>query len=204
METALIIASSENSFVSVTELFRSFSGGVASHYHGLAAGSAYVYAHSGSEGRRIILERDFDIVIIISPLTDESGENLARQIAVSGVCQVILAVNSELYGEVSAVCEKDGVLTIAKPIDQDIFRQVLSLAKTMQVKLGKIQSENDSLKQKIDNIRIIDRAKNILISSCRMSEHEAHRHIEKVAMDTRSSKRSVSERIIHDYENGPE
>ena len=189
MDSALVITSTERSFAFIAGLLRAYT---------------VVHAHSCGEGRRILLEREFDFVIVSSPLPDESGENLARQIAVSEVSQVILAVNSEIYEQVSAVCEKNGVFTVANPIDADIFRQALSLSRTVRGRLAKVQDENESLKQKIDNIRIIDRAKNILIGSCKMSEHEAHRYIEKRAMDTRSSKRAISERIIHDYENGPE
>ncbi|MCL2044112.1 MAG: ANTAR domain-containing protein [Treponema sp.] len=191
MERALVITSTDKGFSDIAEMLRAHSV------------IDITYVRSGGEGRRLLLERLFDLVIISSPLSDETGENLARQIAVSGVSQVILAVKSDLYDSVSAACEKDSVLTIAKPINNDIFRQVLSIAKTMRTWLVKVRSENEDLKQKIDNIRIIDRAKSILISSTRMSEHEAHRHIEKMAMDTRTSKRKVSERIIHDYENGP-
>ena len=212
MESALIITSTEKSFVFIAELLCAHSNIVsaiktkdANSRAGIKTSSiSIVHAHSGGEGRRVLLERNFNFVIISAPLSDETGENLARQIAISEVSQVILAVNSELYGQVSAVCEKDGVLTVANPINREIFRQALSLAKTVQRRLARIQDENESLKQKIDNIRIIDRAKSILISSCRMSEHEAHRYIEKKAMDTRSSKRAISERIIYDYEYGAE
>jgi response regulator NasT len=37
-----------------------------------------------------------------------------------------------------------------------------------------------------------------------MSEQEAHRYIEKKAMDTRSKRKAVAERIIKDYENATE
>ena len=188
MESALIITSTEKDFVFITELLRA-------HFD-------IVSVYSCGDGRRKLIEKKFDFVIINAPLPDETGETLARQIAMSETSQVILAVKSEIYEEVSAICEKDGVLTISKPINKEIFRQGLSLAKTMRARFLKFQSENESLKQKIDNIRIIDRAKNILISSTRMSEHEVHRYIEKKAMDTRTSKRAVSERIIHDYEYG--
>ena len=192
MESALIITSTERSFAYIAELLRAHSA------------VNMVHVNSCSEGRRFLLERDFDFVVISVPLHDETGENLARQIAISGASQVILAVNSDIYEQVSSICEKDGVLTVTNPINKDLFRQILSFAKVIRWRLAKIKDENDDLKQKIDNIRIIDRAKNILISSCRMSEHEAHRHIEKTAMNTRTSKRAVSEKIIHDYENGPD
>ena len=190
METALIITSSEKAFASFAELLRTYSF------------FDTVHARSCSEGRRLLVDRSFEFVIIDLPLSDETGENMARQIAIAGASQVILAVPIEKYEQVSSVCEKDGVLTVASPINKEIFRQALGLARTLQGRLAKVQNENEQLKQKIDNIRIIDRAKNILIASCRMSEHEAHRHIEKMAMDTRTSKRAVSEKIIHDYEYG--
>ena len=190
MESALVITHKEKDFALIAELLRAFSD--------------IVHVCSGGEGRRILLERSFDFVIVNAPLPDESGENLARQIAISEVSQVILAVKSEIYDPVCDVCGKDGVLTISKPINKEIFRQALSLAKTISARLSFVKSENESLKQKIDNIRSIDRAKSILISFCRMSEHEAHRYIEKRAMDTRTSKYAVSEKIIHDYENGTE
>ena len=190
MESALIIASTEKGFSYIAEMLRAHSF------------LDIVHLHSCAEARRLLVERVFDFVIIVSPLRGETGENLARQIAISAASQVILAVNSEIYEQVSSVCEKDGVLTVATPINKEIFRQALSMARAVRGRLTKVQNENADLKNKIENIRIIDRAKNILISSCRMSEHEAHRHIEKMAMNKRISKREVSERIIHDYENG--
>ena len=190
MESALIITYTEKSAVSIAELLRAYSE------------FNIVHAHSAGKARRILLERDFDFVIINAPMPDETGENLARQIAIKELSQVILIVNSEIYEMVSAVCESDGILTISKPMDKEIFRQALSLAKSMHARLLKMQTENESIKQKIENIRIVDRAKSILISSCGMSEQEAHRYIEKKAMDTRTAKRAVSERIIHNYENG--
>ena len=52
------------------------------------------------------------------------------------------------------------------------------------------------LKKRIEDIRVVDRAKCILISSMNMSEKEAHRYIEKRAMDMRISRRAVAEEIL--------
>ena len=64
-----------------------------------------------------------------------------------------------------------------------------------------IQIENKKLLQKIEDIRIIDRAKCLLISYLNMSEPEAHKYIERQAMDMRITKRQVAEGIIKTYEN---
>ena len=64
-----------------------------------------------------------------------------------------------------------------------------------------MRAENAILKQKIEDKRVIDRAKLILVSYMSMSEKEAHRYIEKQAMDLRKTRRDVAEGILRTYEN---
>ena len=153
------------------------------------------------EARRLLLSREFDLAIVNAPLGDESGESLSRHIASNDMAQVILVVKSEFFDAVSAVCEEDGVLTVSKPVNRNVFWSALKFAGSTQKRLGRIQAENSRLKQKIEDIRIADRAKCLLISYLKMSEQEAHRHIEKQAMDLRLSKRAVAEGIIKTYEH---
>jgi len=156
---------------------------------------------SCESANKLILKQNFDLVIIDPPLLDESGESFSRYIAGKGISQVILTVKEESMDYVFAEYEKDGILTISKPIDKIGFRAALSIVKTIQSRVRRAQEENAQLKQKIEDIRIIDRAKCLLISYMKMSEQESHRYIEKQAMDMRSSKRSVAEEILKRYEN---
>ena len=189
MESVLIISHTEKSTAHFSEILT-------------AASINQITAKSScAEARRLLLERDFDLVLINAPLRDESGEKLARHIASSGLAQVILVVATEHYDAVSALCENDGVLTIAKPISKTIFWSALKLARAAHNRLSQMHVENSRLKQKIEDIRIIDRAKCILISYMNMSEKEAHRSIEKQAMDMRISKRAVAEGILKTYES---
>ena len=189
MESAVIVTSSEKSTAYFTEVLNA-----ASLTHITAAKSC-------GEARRVFLERDFDLIIINAPLRDESGEELARHIASKGAAQVILVVAGEHYDAVSAVCENDGILTISKPVSRAVFWSALMLARASQNRIMRMQSENRKLQQKIEDIRIADRAKSVLISCLNMSEQEAHRYIEKQAMDMRLSKRAVAEEILRTYEN---
>ena len=159
-----------------------------------------VSLQSCGQARRLLVERDFDLVIVNAPLRDESGEALARDIAGKGVSQVMLVVRSELFDAVSAVSEEAGVLTISKPINKTVFWSAFMFAKAAGNRIKRMQAENDRLKQKIEDIRIVDRAKCILISHMNMSEQEAHRYIEKQAMDMRSTKRVIAEGILKTYE----
>jgi response regulator NasT len=189
MESALLVSHSEKD----TVLFTGYLNAASIHQ--------VTSLQSCNSARRLIQKQDFDLIIIDSPLQDESGETFSRYAAARGVSQVILLVKSDSFDSVSAACEDDGVLTIAKPVDKSFLWSALSLAKSVQNRVKRIQAENTQLKRKIEDIRIIDRAKWILISSMKMSEQEAHRYIEKQAMDMRSSRRIIAENILKRYEN---
>ena len=189
MESALIITLSEKSVAYFNEMLGAVS-----------VGQIVVLSNCG-DARRLVLERDFDLVIINAPLRDETGESLARDIAMKGISQVIIVVGSEHFDAVCEVCENDGVLTISRPINRSVFWATLKLAKSAHSRILHMRAENNKLKQKIDDIRIIDRAKCILISYLNMNEQQAHRYIEKQAMDMRMSKRAIAEGILKTYES---
>ena len=155
---------------------------------------------SGGEARRTLLEKYFDLVLVNAPLKDESGESLSRYIACKEAAQVILVVKSEYFDAVSALCEDDGVLTISKPVNKAVFWSALSLVKAAHKRLKRAHSENAKLKQKIEDIRVIDRAKCVLISYMNLDEQKAHRFIEKQAMDMRTTKREIAEDILKTYD----
>jgi len=189
MESALIVSSSEKGTAFFTELLRAAS------LHQTTA------LPSCGEARRLLLERDFDLVIVNAPLRDETGERFARHVASRGLSQVILVVRGEHFDAVASVCEGDGVLTVAKPVSRAVFWSALSLVRSMGGQVRRVQAENARLKQKIEEMRTLDRAKCILISCLHMSEQEAHRYIEKQAMDMRCTKREIAEGVIKTYEN---
>lgn len=153
------------------------------------------------EARRLLVERDFDLCIVNAPLTDEFGVQFAIHTAMEGICQVIVLVKNELFDEVSSKVEDYGVLTVAKPMNRQVFWSALKLAGASFRKAVKLKNENEKLLQKMDDLRLVDRAKCILIQYLKMNEAEAHRYIEKQAMDMRMTKRQVAEGILKTYES---
>jgi response regulator NasT len=189
MEKVLIVSQSEKSVAFFTDLLNS------ANIHQVTV------INSCSQARRILLEQHFDLVLVNAPLKDESGENFSRYVASQNIAQVILVVKVEHFDAVSTVCEEDGVLVVAKPLNKSVFWSALSLVKSAQKRVARVNAENAKLKQKIEDIRIVDRAKWILVSHMQMSEQDAHRYIEKQAMDMRSTKRAIAEGILRTYEN---
>ena len=56
------------------------------------------------------------------------------------------------------------------------------------------------MQRKIEEIRLIDRAKCILIQYLQMTEPQAHKYIEKQAMNLRQSRVQMAESILKTYE----
>ena len=65
--------------------------------------------------------------------------------------------------------------------------------------LEKVRKKALSIEEKMEEIRIVNRAKWLLIGELKMDEQGAHRYIEKQAMDRCISKRIVAEEIIKTY-----
>jgi len=148
------------------------------------------------EGRRLLSHDSFDIVIINSPLSDETGYDLALDIAENSTSGVLLAVKSEIYDETRYRVEDAGVLTISKPLSPAFFQTCINLVTATRRRLSTMEEENAKLRRRIEEIRVVNRAKWALVSECNMTEAQAHRHIEKGAMDERISRREFAQRII--------
>lgn len=155
-----------------------------------------VPAASGAQARRILVDGDFDLILINSPLPDEFGHELA-QAACETAAGVILLAKAEIADEVSAKVEDDGVFVIPKPLSRTLFLQALRMTRTARARLTGLRKENHRLQQRIEDIRLVDRAKCLLIECCGMTEPDAHAYIEQQAMQRRCTKRIVAEDIIH-------
>ena len=183
MENVFIVSSSDKGIIYISEIVKSLFN------------CKITVSRSGGEARRMLMERDFDLVIINAPLRDETGESLALHVSSKDITQVILIVKREFFEDISAVCEREGVLTVSKPVNKYIFISALSLAQSAYYRLKKVQTENDLLRKnrRYPHYRPCQMYSYILFN---MNEKEAHRYLEKQAMDMRITKRAVAERII--------
>ena len=65
--------------------------------------------------------------------------------------------------------------------------------------LRKFEKKTVSIEEKMEEIRLVNRAKWLLINELKRSEPDAHRYIEKQAMDRCVSKKDVACEIISKY-----
>ena len=157
------------------------------------------YVTNAGEARRRLQERAYDFVIVNAPLRDEFGTRLCiDSSAKSGTIAVIFAA-ADIYEEITQKTAPYGVFIIRKPSSQQTIQQAISLLISAREKIRAIEKKAGKAENKLEEIRIVNKAKWFLIENEDMSEHEAHKYIEKLAMDSGITKKQASQIIIDRY-----
>ncbi len=158
-----------------------------------------IKANDAGEARRLLISQTVDLLIVNAPLKDEFGTQLAEDMCI-GATAVLVLVPSDKYEAISYKMEEVGVLTIPTPNTKPAIESAIRMACSMNVRLAKMEKKNQNLREKMEDIRRVNRAKWLLIQNLNMSEDEAHYYIEKQAMDMRISRREMAENIINTYD----
>ncbi len=158
-----------------------------------------VTAGSVGAAKRAVLERSFDLVLINAPLGDEFGTEFALSLCDGGEAGVLLVVPAEQYEEIAARVARYGVLTLPRPTTRQAVTQALQLLCATRERLRRMERKYETLEDRMEEIRLVNRAKWMLIDRLRMSEPEAHRYLEKQAMDLRITRRAAAEQVLNTY-----
>ncbi len=187
--SVLIVSGSERSRATLAEVFAS------TRYAPVTARS------SAAEARRAVLDVPFSLVFINTPLPDETGVQLALDLSANRSCCVALIVSGDSYDQVNEQVEDAGVLTLSRPCTAQQLKQAASLMSATRVKLADMEKRTATLEEKMEEIRLVNRAKWMLIERRGMDEATAHRYIEKLAMDARQTRKLVAQTLIRSLDN---
>jgi len=158
-------------------------------------------AKNAGEAKRMLITRNYDLIIIKAPLTDEFGTDFAVDICQNTQSCALILVKNDQYEQTLYQAEPYGVLTLSKPMTKQTLYASLGLMCATRERLKKLEKKNESLEEKMAEIRVVNRAKWVLIDYLKMTETQAHRFIEKKAMDMRLTKKAAAEAIIRTYDN---
>ena len=149
--------------------------------------------------RRILAERTYDFVIVNSPLPDDTGVRLAIDACAKPTTVALILARPEVCAEIYSKTSKYGVFTMQKPISGPSMATALRWMASARERLRNFEKKTLSLEEKMESIRQVNRAKWLLIRELKMEELEAHRYIEKEAMDRCVSKLEIALEIIKTY-----
>lgn len=157
------------------------------------------YSESVASARRELLARNYDFVIICAPLPDDYGTQFAMDVCSRADSVALLLLRADAYSQINAKVCPYGVFTLQLPVSTQSLKQGLGWMAAARERLRRLEKKTTSTEDKMEEIRLVNRAKWILIEQLKMTEAEAHRHIEKQAMDRCVSKKEIAFGIINTY-----
>lgn len=149
--------------------------------------------------RRMLLERDFDFIWINSPLPDDAGLRFSIDACHEKSSVALLFVRAEFYTAAYSKVGEHGVYVLAKPTSRAAVLQAIDWMIVTRERLRKLEKKTMSIDEKMQEIRLVNRAKCLLIEQLKMTEAEAHRYIEKRAMDSCLPKKAIAQEIVRTY-----
>jgi response regulator NasT len=152
---------------------------------------------SALEAPYVLGESVYDVVVIDDTTASEDGSRLAAKAAENNMTNVLLLADKDRYETVSQYGETHGFMTLESPVNPSLLKQSLGMMATISDRMHELES----LQAKMEEMRLVNRATLILVQRFKMSEKDAHRFIEKNAMDRCVKRRTIAESIIRTYQN---
>ncbi len=156
--------------------------------------------HGAMEARRMTDIDSFSMMLINAPLKDETGMELAIDMAKRTTAMVILLVKTELAPMIYDTATESGVLIVTKPVIPQLFEQTVRVGLACRNRMLMVKTENERLQRRYEELKIVDRAKCLLIEHMRITEEEAHRVLEKEAMNARITRVRVAKQVLERFE----
>lgn len=142
---------------------------------------------------------DYELVIVSTPLRTEFGLNFVADVHSRTDAIILVLAKTEIADEVQDRIRFTGAYVLPRPFSKQSLVQTIKTAQMAKNNMQRLEQEKNRLSKQLDDVKTIDRAKCCLIEYLNLTESQAHRHIQKLAMDTRRTQRDVAEDILTTY-----
>ncbi|MCQ2610577.1 MAG: ANTAR domain-containing protein [Treponema sp.] len=153
------------------------------------------YVSSAGEARRFLLNRPADIMIINTPLPDEHALIFAQDY-LDSTMGIMVICKAETYADLAPQAEEYGIVALSDPCPPAFVYVAAKMLSSITSRLQRMEQKNKTLLDKMADLRTINKAKWLLIDKKKMSEPDAHKYIEKLAMDKRISSGKAAQEIL--------
>lgn len=141
----------------------------------------------------------YDAIVVSVPLKSEFGLDLIAEMSKKTSAPIIILARADIADDVQGRIKFTGAFVLAKPFSKSILTQTVRMAILAKENINRLEREKSELRGKLEDVKTVDRAKCLLIQYLNMTEEQAHKHIQKMAMDTRRSQREIAEDILKTY-----
>jgi len=138
-----------------------------------------------------------EVIVLAPPLPGSSLDVLAAEAVRATQAGVIVIVDEWEDGRTA---EGIGALLMKKPVSQSAFVQAIRHARAVYRRAELLLSENKRLHVRLDEVRLISRAKLLMMKRFSMTEEQAHHYLERQAMKERISLGEAAKNIVTNCE----
>ncbi len=137
-----------------------------------------------------------DLVILDTGIAGIDGLEVAKIVCQDKIAPVIVIAASRSTQILQKAKEAGVSALLYKPIHEVELLSSVELVLAKHIEITRMENQITELKEVIENRKIIDKAKGILIQTMGFTEDEAFRKMQKQSMNNRISMRQVAEAII--------
>jgi response regulator NasT len=150
----------------------------------------------GEQAVKYALDTLPDIILLDVAMPRLDGISAAREIRKRLKVPILLLTACYDQETVTRAKEAGVASLLTKPFREQDLWPAIELAFAHADELDALKEEVDDLKDAIESRKIIEKAKGVLMKSQKLTEPEAFRKMQKLAMDKRKSMRQIADAIL--------
>jgi response regulator NasT len=161
-----------------------------------------VIGEAGDGERAVALAEELrpDLVILDVKMPVLDGISAASRIAAQRIAPVVILTAFSQRELVERARDAGAMAYLVKPFSSTELLPAIEMALSRYAEVAALEAEVADLTERLETRKIIDRAKGLLQARDSITEPEAFRWIQRVAMDQRVSMRAVAESLISEAE----
>jgi response regulator NasT len=157
-------------------------------------------AATGADMVRALQSLAPDLVVFDIHLPGLNGLDALRQIYQERLLAAVAVTGDRDQNLLRRATEEHVLAYLVKPVTADQLAAAVLVAWARFQELRTLAEENASLKQTLQNRKVIERAKGVLMKRHRWSEDEAFRRLQRAAMSRRKTMVELAQAILNGVE----
>jgi response regulator NasT len=155
-------------------------------------------ASDGAEAVALVRQHDADVVILDIMMPGVDGLTAAREIMTDRLAAVVILTAYSQRDLVEQARDAGAMAYLIKPFQPQDLVPAIELAVARFSELDVLAREAESLSDRLETRKIIDRAKGRLMDDHGMSEQDSFRFLQRTAMSQRTSMKKIALAVLND------
>lgn len=153
-------------------------------------------ASNGKEAVRLAAEKEPDLAILDIRMPEMTGPEAATEITARRPIPIIILSAYSDNRTVEQATKSPVFHYLVKPVDPDDLAPAIAVARARFQEWLAVRADRDRLEHKLEERKIIERAKGLLMETRGFSEQEAYRFLQKTSQDKNTPMVDLARKIL--------